>query len=663
MMRKLLIANRGEIARRIIRTATRMGIQTVAVYSDADAAAPHVREATQAVHIGASPAAESYLRSDIILAAVQKTGADSVHPGYGFLSENVAFAESCADAGVTFVGPPPSAIKAMGLKDQAKKLMKLAGVPVVPGYQGEDQTLERLQRAATATGYPILIKAVAGGGGKGMRLVHKAEDFAAELRACQGEALRSFGNDNVLLEKYVSNPRHIEMQVFADTHGNAVHLFERDCSVQRRHQKVIEEAPAPLLPADMRKAMGDAAVKAAQSIGYVGAGTIEYIVECDANCVPQSFYFMEMNTRLQVEHPVTEMITGLDLVEWQLRVARGERLPKLQDEIVAHGHAIEARLYAEDADGGFLPSIGTLNRLRFPGTTATLRIDSGIEEGGEISPFYDPMIAKIISYGPDRRSAIETLLTGLDETIIDGVKTNRGFLARVLGHQQFRDAQLGTHFIAEQGETLHPPKDVPDRIYAIAALALILDQQQPDHSSPWTMLGNWRLNLEPSQPVDLGHHDGSRKNLRLTRTVNGYRVDGLAKPLEATARRRDDITLDVDFDGELLRAVVIVGLTSVEVRAWGQTFVLIRPDALVNNATAIAGSGRIIAPMPGRVLDLVVKTGQPVAAGDALLTLEAMKMEQRLTASCAGIIKAIHVEKDMQVRDGQLLVEIESGDA
>jgi 3-methylcrotonyl-CoA carboxylase alpha subunit len=662
-MRKLLIANRGEIARRIIRTAHRMGIDTVAVYSDADADAPHVREATQAVHIGASPAAMSYLRADVILAAAAKTGADAVHPGYGFLAENVAFAMGCADAGVTFVGPPPAAIKSMGLKDQAKKLMKLAGVPVVPGYQGDDQTLERLHRAATATGYPILIKAVAGGGGKGMRLVHKAEDFAQELRACQGEALRAFGNDNVLLEKYVANPRHIEMQVFADSHGNAVHLFERDCSVQRRHQKVIEEAPAPLIPADMRKAMGDAAVKAAQAINYLGAGTIEYIVECDEQSMPQSFFFMEMNTRLQVEHPVTEMITGLDLVEWQLRVARGERLPKLQDEIQISGHALEARLYAEDADGDFLPSIGTLNRLRFPTNKPNLRIDSGVEEGGEISAFYDPMIAKVIAYGPDRRSAIETLLSGLDETIINGVKTNRGFLARVLGHQSFRDAQLGTHFITQHNDALQPPRDVPDRIYAIAGLALIMDQSTDSRSSPWSKLGHWRLNLEPSQSIDLGLADGTSKALRLTSLHKGYRVDGFTKPLLATARRHDDITLDVDFDGEMLRAVVIINTTGVEVRAWGQTFLLTRPDAMASEATALVGSGNIIAPMPGRVLDIFVKTGQHVAKGDVLLTLEAMKMEQRLTVPTAGIVKAIHVQKESQVKDGQLLIEIELGDA
>ncbi len=662
-MRKLLIANRGEIARRIIRTAHRMGIQTVAVYSHADADSPHVREATQAVHIGASPAAESYLRADVILAAAAKTGADAVHPGYGFLSENVAFAMSCADAGVTFVGPPASAIKAMGLKDQAKKLMKLAGVPVVPGYQGDDQTLERLQRAAAATGYPILIKAVAGGGGKGMRLVHNAEDFASELRACQGEALRAFGNDTVLLEKYVANPRHIEMQIFADSHGNAVHLFERDCSVQRRHQKVIEEAPAPLLPAAMRKAMGDAAIKAAQAISYVGAGTIEYIVECDSSSNPQNFYFMEMNTRLQVEHPVTEMITGLDLVEWQLRVARGERLPKLQDEVQINGHALEARLYAEDADGGFLPSIGTLHRLRFPSNKANLRIDSGIEEGGEISSHYDPMIAKIIAYGPDRRSAIETLLSGLDETIINGVKTNRGFLARVLGHQSFRDAQLGTHFIAEHSESLQPPHEVPDRIYAIAALALIMAQSTGISASPWDQIGHWRLNLEPSQSIILKGGNGTNKSLRLTSMQSGYRIDGLAKTIVASARRRDDITLDIDFDGEMLRAVVIISPTTVEVRAWGQTFLLLRPDVLASEAIVTQSSGSVSAPMPGRVLEVYVKTAQVVAKGDPLLTLEAMKMEQRLIAPVSGTIKMIHVQKETQVRDGQLLVEIEAGDA
>jgi 3-methylcrotonyl-CoA carboxylase alpha subunit len=658
-MRKLLIANRGEIARRIIRTAHRMGIETVAVYSDADAQSPHVREATQAVHIGPSPASESYLRGDVILAAALKTGADAIHPGYGFLSENAGFAEKCADGGMIFVGPPASAIRAMGLKDQAKKMMKLAGVPIVPGYQGDDQSLDRLQRAANATGYPILIKAVAGGGGKGMRLVHAPEDFASALRACQGEAERSFGNDVVLLERFVRSPRHIEMQVFADNHGNAVHLFERDCSVQRRHQKVIEEAPAPGLPTAMRAAMGDAAVKAAKAIGYSGAGTIEFIVECDDEMRPTSFYFMEMNTRLQVEHPVTEGITGEDLVEWQLRVARGEPLPKQQAEITCHGHALEARLYAEDADNGFLPSIGRLHRLRFGSARPGLRIDSGVEQGGEISSFYDPMIAKVIAHGPDRRSAIETLLAALDETIVEGVKTNRAFLARLLGNQHFRDEKLSTAFIETHAEALKPPAQVPDRIAAAAALALTLSQQQTQTNSPWSRLGSWRLNLEPSQPVDFVTSDGSTRQLRLTRSDAGYRIDEGELSHFATARWRDDLTLDLDFDGDMLRAAVIISATMVEVRAWGQTFQLLRPDAMIEDDAA-GGSGRVLAPMPGRVLEVSVKAGQAVARGDALLTMEAMKMEQRLTAPVSGTIAAVHVARDQQVRDGEVLIEIDS---
>ena len=659
-MRKLLIANRGEIARRILRTAHRMGIETVAVYSDADAQAPHVREATQAVHIGASPAAESYLRGEAIIAAALKTGADAVHPGYGFLSENAGFAEKCADAGLIFVGPPPSAIRAMGLKDQAKKLMKLAGVPVVPGYDGDDQTLERLQRAANAIGYPILIKAVAGGGGKGMRLVERAEDFAGLLRACQGEALRAFSNDNVLLERFVRAPRHIEMQVFADNHGNAVHLFERDCSVQRRHQKVIEEAPAPGLTPAMRTAMGDAAVKAAKAIGYSGAGTIEFIVECNSAHQPQSFFFMEMNTRLQVEHPVTESITGEDLVEWQLRVARGEVLPKQQSDIAIQGHALEARLYAEDADHGFLPATGSLRRLQFGSARAGLRIDSGVEEGGEITPFYDPMIAKVIAFGANRQQAIETLLAALDETIVEGVKTNRAFLARLLGNQAFRDAALSTAFIDANADQLKPPVEVPDRIFATAALALLLSQKPTTGPSPWERLGSWRLNLDPSQPVDLATSDGHMRSLRLTRLGNAVRIEHNGQSIHAVARWRDALTLDIDFDGDMLRAVAIVSPTQVEVRAWGQTFILLRPDAMVDEEASAGGDGRILAPMPGRILDVFVKAGQKVARGDALLTMEAMKMEQKLVSPVDANVSAVHVGKDAQVRDGQLLIELEA---
>ncbi len=655
-MRKILIANRGEIARRIIRTAHAMGIETVAVYSDADANAQHVREATQAVCIGPAAASESYLVIDKIIDAAQRTGADAIHPGYGFLSENATFAEACAGAHIVFIGPPPAAMRAMGLKDQAKKLMKIAGVPVVPGYQGDDQTLDRLTRAATAVGYPILIKAVAGGGGKGMRRVDAIQNFAAELRSCQGEADRSFGNAVVLLEKYVAEPRHVEIQVFADSHGNVVHLFERDCSVQRRHQKIIEEAPAPGLSDAMRKAMGAAACQAAKAIGYVGAGTVEFIV--DTSQPEYSYYFMEMNTRLQVEHPVTELITGLDLVEWQIRVARGERLPKLQNEITQSGHAIEVRLCAEDADSTFLPSVGTLKRLRFP---SAARVDSGVAEGDDITPWYDPMIAKIITHAPDRMSAIEKLLSALDETIVDGVKTNRAFLARVLGTDSFREARITTAFIDRHAAMLKPPEQVPARVFALAALAIITPHvhSSKKHHSPWLALGGWRVNLPEARSVMLSSHMAVPAKITLTRCASRYQIDGLGLPLSAHAKWCSDTVLEADLDGQMIRSVLLVSDTKVEVRIWGQTFLLNRPDRQVSAASAMAENGEVKAPMPGRVLDVAVKPGHFVEVGDLLATMEAMKMEIRVVAPAAGTIRQIHARTGQQVSDGQLLFEID----
>ncbi len=655
-MRKILIANRGEIARRIIRTAHAMGIETVAVYSEADANAQHVREATQAVFIGPAVASESYLVIDKIIEAAQRTGADAIHPGYGFLSENATFAEACAGAHIAFIGPPPAAIRAMGLKDQAKKLMKIAGVPVVPGYQGDDQTLDRLTRAATAVGYPILIKAIAGGGGKGMRRVDAIQNFAAELRSCQGEADRSFGNAVVLLEKYVAEPRHVEIQIFADTHGNVVHLFERDCSVQRRHQKIIEEAPAPGLTDAMRTAMGVAACQAAKAIGYVGAGTVEFIV--DTSQPDYSYYFMEMNTRLQVEHPVTEMITGLDLVEWQIRVARGERLPKLQDEITQTGHAIEVRLCAEDADSTFLPSVGTLKRLRLP---SGVRVDSGVVEGDDITPWYDPMIAKIITHAPDRMSAIEKMLKALDETIVDGVKTNRAFLARVLGTDSFREARITTAFIDRHAVLLKPPEQVPARVYALAALAIITPHIRSDkkHHSPWSSLGGWRLNLPESRSVILSNPADAPVKITLTRDTNGYQIDGLGLPLSGHAKWCGETLLEADLDSQMIRSVLLVSDTQVEVRIWGQTFLLSRPDRQVSAASAMAENGEVMAPMPGRVLDVAVKPGHYVEVGDLLATMEAMKMEMRIAAPSAGTIKLVHVRTGQQISSGQLLIEID----
>ena len=534
-MKKLLIANRGEIARRIIRTARRMGIATVAVYSDADARALHVREADQAVHIGPSPAAESYLDAARLLDAAARAGADAVHPGYGFLSENADFADAVRAAGLTFVGPPAAAMRAMGLKDGAKAVMKKAGVPTTPGYQGDDQSLVRLERAAAQIGFPLLIKAVAGGGGKGMRSVHAKAEFAEALLAAQREAGRAFGNDGVLLEKLIARPRHVEVQVFADAAGNVVHLHERDCSLQRRHQKVIEEAPAPGLSDRLRHTLGVAACAAATAIAYEGAGTVEFILDLDTvdAAGDPAFYFMEMNTRLQVEHPVTEAITGFDLVEWQLRVARGERLPVHQEAIVASGHAVEARLYAEDPERGFLPSTGTLSRVRFPaGTTFAnggaargqadtaagaaaagrgvaggfTRIDSGVETGAEISVFYDPMIAKVIAYGPDRAGAIDGLVAALDGCVVDGVKTNRAFLARLVDHPAFRAGDIDTGFIARHAADLQPAEGVSDDAVLVAALATA--PAMPAAPSLFERLGDWRLNLPARRYVDLWKPDG-----------------------------------------------------------------------------------------------------------------------------------------------------------
>jgi 3-methylcrotonyl-CoA carboxylase alpha subunit len=657
-MKKILIANRGEIARRIIRTAHAMGIDTVAVYSDADAHALHVREATQAVHIGPAPAAQSYLDIAKLLDAAARSGADAVHPGYGFLSENADFADAVRGAGLVFVGPPAEAMRAMGLKDGAKTVMKKAGVPTTPGYQGDDQSLVRLERAAAQIGFPLLIKAVAGGGGKGMRAVHTKAEFAEALLAAQREAGRAFGNDGVLLERLIARPRHVEVQVFADAAGNVVHLFERDCSLQRRHQKVIEEAPAPGLSDRLRHTLGVAACAAATAIAYEGAGTVEFILDLDAvdKAGDPAFYFMEMNTRLQVEHPVTEAITGFDLVEWQLRVARGEMLPANQTNIVATGHAVEARLYAEDPDNGFLPSTGTLSRVRFPSTSrfgaGSPRIDSGVETGSEISVFYDPMIAKVIVYGATRASAIDGLVAALDGCVIDGVRTNRAFLTRLVDHPAFRSGEIDTGFIGRHEVDLARPVGVSDDALIVAALATA--PMMPPAPTLFERLGNWRLNLPAPRYLDLFRPDGGQIAL----TIDGDRIEGLGEPVTATGRFVNDISFEADIGGRLVHAVVIRDEGSIEVRIAGVAARLaLRAPRIA--AVEPGGDGRVVAPMPGRVLALDVAVGQGVAAGDRLLVLEAMKMEHRLVAKLAGTVRAVHVAEGDQVGDGIVLVEIE----
>jgi len=609
MIRSILIANRGEIACRIIRTARRMGIRTVAVYSDADANALHVRSADAAVHIGPSAARESYLQGERIIAAAKASGAEAIHPGYGFLSENAEFAQAVIDAGLIWVGPKPSSITAMGLKDAAKERMIAAGVPVTPGYLGADQSGERLQREADAIGYPVLIKAVAGGGGKGMRRVDAAADFADALGSCQREAAASFGDDRVLIEKYILSPRHIEVQVFGDSHGNVVHLFERDCSLQRRHQKVIEEAPAPGMDAATRASVCAAAVAAARAVDYVGAGTIEFIADASEGLKPDRIWFMEMNTRLQVEHPVTEEITGQDLVEWQLRVASGEPLPKRQDQLSINGWAMEARLYAEDPARGFLPSTGTLDVFHLEAATSG-RIDTGVTQGAEISPFYDPMIAKVIAHGDTRDEARGRLAAMLEDSAVWPVRTNAGFLVKALAHPDFAGGTVDTGLIAREGEALMPPERPSDRALTEAAMAM----------APRSLLSGFRLNAPDKRSAHF--------------LLDGAPCEVL---LHGPGAGRPAPSMLVAEGGQVWR-----------LEPW-------RVDA---GASGHAGDGVILSPMPGRVIAVDVKAGDAVAKGQKLLTLEAMKMEHGLVAPFDGVVAELLVSAGAQVEVEALLAKV-----
>lgn len=616
MFDSLLIANRGEIACRIIRTAREMGLRTVAVYSEADARALHVRMADEAILIGPAPARESYLDAARILDAARESGAEAIHPGYGFLSENAEFAESVIAAGLIWVGPNPDSIRAMGLKDAAKTRMIAAGVPVTPGYLGEDQSPDRLAAEADAVGYPVLIKAVAGGGGKGMRRVDDPAAFAEALASCRREAAVSFGDDRVLIEKYILSPRHIEVQVFGDRHGQVLHLFERDCSLQRRHQKVIEEAPAPGMDDATRDAVCGAAVRAAQAVDYVGAGTIEFIADASEGLRADRVWFMEMNTRLQVEHPVTEAITGVDLVEWQLRVAAGEPLPITQGDLTIDGHAIEARLYAEDPAKGFLPAIGTLEVFDL-GDDPAIRIDTGVEEGAEITPWYDPMIAKVIAHADTREAAREALADALDETVIWPVRTNAGFLVEALDHPDFASGQVDTGLIAREGEALMPPTEPSEEALAEAAAALIGQDA----------LSGFRLNAAP------------RRSAR-------FLLDGRA------------ITVDFAHAGDVPPSPTDAVLISEGGQSW--SFTRWRADGL---AAGGAGDGAILSPMPGRIIAVAVTEGQAVNAGQPLVTLEAMKMEHVLTAPFDGVVADLKAETGGQVAEGIALVRIVAKDA
>ncbi|ALE15687.1 Methylcrotonyl-CoA carboxylase biotin-containing subunit [Altererythrobacter epoxidivorans] len=618
-MKKLLIANRGEIACRIIRTAREMGIATVAVYSDADAKALHVRQADEAVHIGPSPAAASYLVGEKIIAAAKQTGAEAIHPGYGFLSENAGFAQAVIDAGLIWVGPKPSSIEAMGLKDAAKKLMRAAGVPVTPGYEGEDQSVERLKQEADAIGYPVLIKAVAGGGGKGMRKVDAAADFEAALESCRREAKASFSNDEVLLEKWITSPRHIEVQVFGDSHGNVVHLFERDCSLQRRHQKVIEEAPAPGMDEATREEICAAAVRAAKAVDYEGAGTIEFIADASEGLRADRIFFMEMNTRLQVEHPVTEEITGVDLVEWQLRVASGEPIPLKQDELFIDGHAIEARLYAEDTVAGFLPSTGRLEHFDL-GVEG--RIETGVEEGDMISPFYDPMVAKLVVWGENRSEAIDQLAEIAEGVEIWPVKTNAAFIANCLRDADFEEAKLDTGFIEAKIETLVTSDVANETIWQNAADFIALAETEEHEDLPIGL----RLNAQGVLTTTLTHKGETRK-------VSA-----------AQAMAEDVATGFVDA----ARAVVF---------ADGQSFVFERQ--VRGSGHHSAADGAILAPMPGKVIAVDVAEGDAVTAGQRLMVLEAMKMEHALTAPFDGTVTELSASAGSQVQVEAVLCVVE----
>jgi len=623
MFKSVLVANRGEIARRVFATARRMGLETIAVYSDADRSAAHVADADRSVLIGPAAARESYLVAQNIIDAAKATRAEAVHPGYGFLSENADFAEAVVAAGLVWIGPPSSAIRAMGLKDAAKALMLKAGVPVTPGYLGEDQADATLAKEAARIGFPILIKAVAGGGGKGMRRVDNATEFADALGAARREARAAFGDDRVLLETYVTRPRHIEVQIFGDMQGSVVHLYERDCSLQRRHQKVIEEAPAPGMDAKTRKAVTDAAVKAARAVNYVGAGTVEFIADASQGLRADRIWFMEMNTRLQVEHPVTEMVTGLDLVEWQLRVAAGEPLPLKQNEVGLSGHAVEARLYAENPAKGFLPSTGVLDHFELP---QTVRADAGVVEGGEVTPFYDPMIAKLIAHADTREAALATLAEACDGVEAWPVKTNAGFLARCLEAPDFIAADVDTGFIERNlSELAAPPQPSPAALSAAAEAAMVVDEAQSPASSPWRDLQGFRLNAAPETSVRL--------------FFQGKPIIG---KLEQGGARRSALLADND---------------EIVVFEAGEAFVFSAHPPHAEDGGA-ANDGQIRSPMPGKVMGLSVKVGETVLKGQTMLILEAMKMEHALTAPFSGTIDTVSVTLGAQVSEGAILVKL-----
>jgi 3-methylcrotonyl-CoA carboxylase alpha subunit len=699
MFKKILIANRGEIACRVAATAKRMAIKTVAVYSDADAHAKHVAVCDESVHIGGSAPKDSYLRWEKIIAVAKATGAEAVHPGYGFLSENAEFAQACLDAGLVFIGPPPSAIRAMGLKAESKQLMDRAGVPLIPGYHGSDQSPELLQREADRIGYPLLIKASAGGGGKGMRTVDRSQDFSAALQSCQREAINSFGNDSVLIEKYAQRPRHIEIQVFGDSHGNYVYLYERDCSVQRRHQKVLEEAPAPGLSEAMRQQMGEAAVAAARAVNYVGAGTVEFIVEqtdeeslqdgegssspagaaepalpgrrrsappggSEPHAVGSvgAFYFMEMNTRLQVEHPVTEAITGLDLVEWQLRVAAGEPLPLAQDQLLVEGHAIEARICAENPDNNFLPATGTLVVYRKPESAsferASVRVDDGVREGDEISPFYDSMIAKLIVHGRTRAEALVRLDAALGQTHVVGVQTNVQFLRYVVRSDSFAQAQLDTALIERERAVLFNRDALGLALTAAAVIAqILLDEQTLETADPFSRRDGWQSHGVTQRNFDF-EFAGVVSRASLTYRHDGGLTLAIAGESGELKMVRSQQEIDVFFASHRARASVHRTGEEFHVFSASGAAQITLIDPLAHAGEAHHDTGRLTAPMPGKIVSFAVKSGDAVTRGQPLAVLDAMKMEHTIAAPADGVVAELLYAPGDQVAEGAELLTL-----
>jgi len=666
MFNKILIANRGEIACRIIDTAHKMGISCVALYSDADKHALHVKKADEAVYIGPSPSKDSYLKMDNIIAAAKQTGAQAIHPGYGFMSENVEFAQACVDNKITFIGPPVEAIEAMGSKSAAKEIMTDAGVPLVPGYHGEEQAPEFLKQQSVAIGYPQLLKAAYGGGGKGMRVVWNEQEFDAALASTKREAMAGFGDDKMLIERYLTKPRHVEIQVFCDNHGHSIYLSERDCSIQRRHQKVIEEAPAPNLSEVTRRAMGDAAVAAAKAINYQGAGTVEFLFDEDG-----SFYFMEMNTRLQVEHPVTEMVTGLDLVEWQLKVASNEVLPLNQSQVTVSGHAIEVRVYAEDPDNEFLPATGTLSYLKQPSPSRHVRVDTGVVQGDEVSSFYDPMIAKLIVWDEDRDLAIARMERALNDYRIGGLKTNLAFLGNLISAAPFKQLELDTGFIEKHQQLLFRANpQLSHQVLIQAAIVDVLSQQpiaangivqQHDPYSPWHTCNGWRLNESSNHVVEFTDEHGTEHCVKVISNGSGFEFNFEGAHYVVDAVLIDDV-LTTTINGH--KSSLLIELTEHQISLF------IKQDIHHFNRKVHDGSNfeaddntdKLVAPMNGTIVEVSTSAGAQVKKGDVLVIMEAMKMEYSIRAPFDGVVSEVFFASGDMVKDGEQLVDLEAAE-